>query len=937
MTKFCGSVIMFGMLCSMMQSIAAEQREATPAVVNPAVRSPLRPTISLDGTWDFATDPDSKGDGEQWFLPDKEMPDTVPIRVPACWEAQGIGGPGQSTPSTGERNINPLRGSYVGTAWYKKEVSIPEGWADKRIWLKVGGIHAQGWLWVNGTYIAHVENYCGTYKYDITDLVEPAGKAVIAAKVRNDVTSGKGLFSWVQRFGGLYRSIEIEATPSVFIDNAYVEGDLDRKKATVHVRLRSMEADSQLPIICKVDAEVSAPDGTAAGRETGQTLFIGAGIKEVQIDVPLDPFLAWSPSAPNLYKVQIVLKIDGKEVDGWAERFGVRKWEVRGDSFYLNNKKFLVRGYGDDHIYPLALCSPADRKVHKKNLQVAKDFGFVYVRHHTHCEVPEFFEAADEVGIMVQPELPYYSTHPSARDKDKKWFRPKEDLTELITHYRRYVSLSTYCTGNEGYMGAPLDKEIYQLAKKLDPSRLIVHQDGGRGNNAENSDYWTIPHEPDLSKPTIVHEYMNLGTDEDPRLAPKYTGAVMPPCLLEPFKKELEDTGLSLDWGYKCIDAGNELQRIYQKRGLEKVRRSTRYDGYSFWTILDCGRPSAQGLFNQFWEPKIGTAEEFRRFNGPSVVLAEFSPGERILAEGDELKIEWWISHFGDAVIKDTDLTWKLTDTRRRFLLGRKTFRKGKLRGISAERGDIEAIGETTITIPSLKKAVKAELSVELAGTGIRNSWDIWLFPKIKAVPGAGEDMCASEEVYKVLSERYPGMTKLGSAESADAEIILADALDPDVVTALDAGKKVILLKLKGINPGVKLGWWWKCPQVGTAVAKHPAFGDFLHNGYLGEQFFRLTHSTVQMNKGGYNDVDHLMLGYGYNRRAEFSGGRGNLGYLLYAYQAKAGNGRILGSGLNLLSEHPEAAYLLNEFIKYVKSGRFKPEGVLDVEKITAK
>ena len=70
---------------------------------------------------------------------------------------------------------------------------------------------------------------------------------------------------------------------------------------------------------------------------------------------------AWSPEHPNLYKAEVILKADGKPIDGWIERFGVRKWEVRGGNFYLNNEKYFVRGYGDDFIYPLALISPPSR------------------------------------------------------------------------------------------------------------------------------------------------------------------------------------------------------------------------------------------------------------------------------------------------------------------------------------------------------------------------------------------------------------------------------------------------------------------------------------------------------------------------------------------------------------------------------------------------
>ena len=73
------------------------------------------------------------------------------------------------------------------------------------------------------------------------------------------------------------------------------------------------------------------------------------------------------------------------------------------------------------------------------------------------------------------------------------------------------------------------------------------------------------------------------------------------------------------------------------------------------------------------------------------------------------------------------------------------------------------------------------------------------------------------------------------------------------------------------------------------------------------------------MKNGDYKSVEPLMAGHGCK------------GYLLYVFQAKAANGKILASGLDLLSDKPEAAYLLNEFINYVKSDKFKPTGILKI------
>src|SRR5579872_679056 len=125
----------------------AQEREATPAVVNPVLRSPVRQTLSLDGAWDFATDPSGIGDQQRWFAPDTVLANKISLQVPGCWEAQGVGG----ETAVAQPDAARLRGSYTGTAWYRKELTLPKDWAGRQIWLKIGGVNAQGWFWANGT------------------------------------------------------------------------------------------------------------------------------------------------------------------------------------------------------------------------------------------------------------------------------------------------------------------------------------------------------------------------------------------------------------------------------------------------------------------------------------------------------------------------------------------------------------------------------------------------------------------------------------------------------------------------------------------------------------------------------------------------------------------------------------------------------------------
>ena len=901
-------------------------REITPAVVNPVLRSKHQDYISLDGEWNFAIDPENVGLKQQWHQANKDLPDNTTLTVPGCWEAQGIGGAGKSIQTTPEVIPEMLRGCYVGAAWYKKKVRIPERWENKQVWLKIGGVNAQGWFFVNGQYLGLIHSYCGTYKFNITDCVTAGEDATVAVYVRNDVLSAKGMFNWLHRFGGLYRSVEIEATPDVMIDYVYTEPNFDEKKVVYHVKVRN---NSTLNSHTKyeIDIEVKVP-GTAAkkaAKTTEKLVFDGQKISALTLEMKLDPFHAWSPQDPFLYEAKITLKRGGTILHRWADRFGIRKWEVRGEDFYLNNKRFLIRGFGDDYMYPLNICSPANKEIHKKHLTLAKSYGFNYVRHHTHCEVPEFYEAASEVGIMVQPELPYYGSGPSGdvgKASDSPLYRPMRDIEELVTHYRRFTSLATYCTGNEGHLGSPIDKAVYEYIKSKDPTRLAIHQDGGR-NTPDNSDFNTTNCCPQLygpnwvegrmSRPCIMHEYMNIAVEEDPRLSARYVGGILPPHSEEEFSNELAEAGLSHDWGYKCIDGGSYMQKLWQKKGIELARSISNLDGYCYWTILDVGYPSAQGLLNQFWEPKKSMPDYFRKFGGQTVILMKPEQEQLIFAEGDEFKIEWMISNFSMNQIQSALRWWLDAD-------GKKIV-SGSIEDFSLKHGDVKTVGSVALKIPSLSKAYKATLHAQLEGTEIVNDWPVWLFPIIEQ-SSLCKSVAATPKIYETLVERYPDIVNTEGIPADKAEVIIADSLNRPAIDALQEGKKVILLGFTGTEPGYVPGWWSKNTQTGTGIDdKHRAFGDFPVDEYLSQVFDRIIGRTEKLNYDSvYRGTEPIMVN------------QGSYGYFIHIFQAKTGQGKLLATGLRLLGDEPEAVYLLDQFIRYVKSSEFAPKADFDVE-----
>ena len=897
---------------------------ASPAVVHPATASPLQDILSLRGEWDFVTDPrlmgrHRMGKGPSWNEPDWSGVRT--IEVPGCWAAQGVGEPGMSRVWALPFDCipRPLRHVYMGTARYRRTVEIPSRWNGKRIWLKAGGVRTEAWFWVNKQRVAHLKTYCGAYKYDITDFVKPGETAEIVATVCNDTPSRKGCMAAFHRFGGFYRDIELEATPTTRLDDVWVRGNVTKKTAEVHVSIRTEGTPSlKKPAVRIVILTLS---GEPAGTLTQALALDENGNADLVLDVPLGVFRPWSPESPDLYLADVTILSGKTAIHGWTERFGVRKLEVRGVRFFLNGKPFLVRGYGDDYIYPLTLTSPPDRQAHLRHLKIARQAGFNYVRHHTHCELPEFFEAADEAGILVQPELPYY--HDMTCEGFN--FDPMRDIRELYRHYRRYVSFASYSTGNEGHLGAPLDREIYQWAKRTDPDRLFQHQDGGC-NTLENADYFSpngyglatsiLPWKPgtfdSVTVPFIAHEYLNLGIKLDPRLEPRFTGAIPAPRSIKDYEASLKAAGLSRAWGDACQDAAHALQGYYQKRGIEQARRDPACDGYCYWTIVDVMVPQAgtytgQGFLNAFWEEKEGglTVEQFRRFNGPTTLLAITNPTSCIAVSGDVCSVSLLISHFDVDALEQATVSWTLkTDA--------DTLARGSLAPVGAEPGDVKRVGDCEFTVPEIEAPAHGTFEATLDGTGISNSWDFWFFPERVARPGNG--LAATEDIFNTLSSRYPGIAKAGSTEGESADVVLGSWDHPDLVAACNGGKRGVMIGPTGGAPNVSLGWWSLGDQVGTVFADHPVFGRFPHDGRLTPLRFRL------IKRGLPLPVDSRYGTFEY-----FAVGEGKARYFTYLCQKTGADGQrlLISRGLDVLADTPEGAYLLDAMIDYVRSPAF--------------
>ena len=896
--------------------------DITRAVVNAVLGPDRAALIDLCGEWEAMSK--RYGPGRNCFWKRIQEDDdwaqwgkTCKLRIPGSAELQGVGEAGLSRPWAcwWDCSQRPLAHVFEGSVWYRRTVRIPEGWRGKRVWLKIGGVSEQAWFWVNDVQVAWHESYCGTYKYEITDIVRPGESAKIVIEVSNAVGSRLGGTNSRNRWCGVMRALELEATPQVFMDDVWVRGDFDSRKAEVKVEVDGWEK-------VKVAGEGEQRNGSFSLKATveGETteIDIHSSPSDFTLEVPLRHFRPWSPEQPNLYTAKVdLVSGDGTVLQTWRERFGVRKFEVRGRDFYLNGRPFFVRGAGYHNVQPIWENDRiGDRDWRRTEVRRMRSAGFNFLRTHTRCETPEFFDACDELGMMVQAELPYYNDIPCQNFP----FDPIRDARELCEHRRRHPSFAVYSGGNEGTFGPALAKRLYRTIREMDPDRLVVEQDNdcwgtltqtpqiaGRHCAPGTSDFVGGPVNVwprgsiTSDRPVVCHEYLNLCVKANAALESQYTGIWQVPYSRATRKAFLERSGLAMRWDEPLQLSQHALQAHWFKRGIEAARLDPVCDGYLYWSLQDCSSPmgenaSSQGLFDPFWgdKPAGHTAASVAVFNSPDCVLCDIFPASCIAEAGETVSNVVSFAHYGDAAHDGDRLTWNLVAPDGTVLVSG----GGDIAALPP--GGVRKVGEAVFAVPEIDASMRARFTASVGA--VTNAWDMWLFPRRNVREATGVWIAPSLE--KALAGRY---RNLSPREKARVAVVPYGS--PETAAARRDGMSVIEIGPAKGEPGGRLGWWWFGKQVGGAFMAHPSLKNLPHVGRIDPLFFRILRDGLQLPQAAWPDGALVGVTEGSKECA-----------LHLACREGSGRRDMLVYGLDVLADLPEAKALLDGMIDYCLS-----------------
>jgi Glycosyl hydrolases family 2/Glycosyl hydrolases family 2, sugar binding domain len=408
-------------------------------------RAALRPSLSLDGEWDFSFEGPGahlSGEGHR-------------IRSPGIWQAQF-----------------PALRNAQGTGRYRRRIEIPPDWASRRIILVMDGVFHESVVLVDDLPVAIHGDGWTPIEVDLTSALDSKTAFVLGVEARTPDDRHGGRFGlslagkqdWYGVQGGIWKPARLEARDRLHIKELAVRTSYDLAEGAVFVK-GALSAPAKIRV-------------TVSRREEALTigeLAVDAAEFEVELSIP-DPD-AWSPDAPNLYRVAVEAMRDGMAVDEVERTIGFRRLEARNGRLFLNGEPFFMFGALDQDWHPEEECRPPSAAFLEQRFLNAKAMGLNTLRCHVKIPDPLYFDLADRLGLIVWLDMPYAQfLAPSTREALRETFR------KSVVNHGHHPAVSIWTLFNEGW-GIDLDDnpddrrwliETFDAAKALVPDSLLV-------------------------------------------------------------------------------------------------------------------------------------------------------------------------------------------------------------------------------------------------------------------------------------------------------------------------------------------------------------------------------------------------------------------------------------------------------------------------------
>jgi beta-galactosidase len=373
-----------------------------------------------------------------------------------------------------------------GIGWYRKKINITATDRGKSIYLEIDGAMSYTSVWLNGNLVGGWPYGYNSFRLDLTPHVQYGGDNQLAIRLDNPTNSAR----WYPG-AGIYRNVWLTKVNPIHVaqwGTFITTKNVSASSANVGISIE-IENQSNTNQDIRLITEVYKVDANGKRSQTKIATFPNSAItvtenRKVKVanSVVIKNPALWGPppsQKPNLYAAVTRLYANGKIVDEYETRFGIRDLKFDPDNgVFVNGKAIRIQGVNQHHDLG-ALGAAFNTRAAERQLEILKEMGCNAIRMAHNPPAPELLDLTDRMGFLVIDEI-FDSWQRRKTPLDfhlifNDWH--EADTRSFIRRDKNHPSVIAWSYGNEvgeqytADTGAALSKRLYDIVKEEDNTR----------------------------------------------------------------------------------------------------------------------------------------------------------------------------------------------------------------------------------------------------------------------------------------------------------------------------------------------------------------------------------------------------------------------------------------------------------------------------------
>ncbi len=438
---------------------------------------------------------------------------------------------------------------YQMVSAYQRVIVPEDSWQGKVVLLTFEGVGHETDVYLNGEHVGESNSGYTAFTMDISAYLKYGEENLLTVRVNSKENINQPPFGFVidyMTYGGIYRDVYLTIENPVYIEDIFYQPTMEQVRTAGLSReeiqkIRVMGTVNSKIKLSKEGEKLLSTGRLAVNQFADDRQILGnAPLREEEITAPVSNASIWDVESPVVYELTTELLLDGELVDSYSAVIGFREAVFKTDGFYLNGRKFKIRGLNRHQSYPyVGYAMPESMQRYDAKI-LKEELGVNAVRTSHYPQSQYFIDECDKRGLLVFTEIPGWQ-----HIGDEKWQDiAVSNVERMITQYRNHPSIIIWGVRiNESEDNDAFYERTNALAHKLDPTR----QTGGV--RARTADKNTNIQEDVMTYNDFVHSGRNEGclpkkkvtNDRNkPYLVTEYNGHMFPTKVFDSEEHRME-------------------------------------------------------------------------------------------------------------------------------------------------------------------------------------------------------------------------------------------------------------------------------------------------------------------------------------------------------------------------------------------------------------